>query len=433
MELPAFGMPSRMLATGVVDEDGYLRENPSEPAWNLLLLTGPVDVVRLAEAVSVVTIACDVLHMRLRATPSGPKLVSGSWPPFTLEVLEVAAPVVDGRLAPELAGKLRALLFDKLDLRTSAAGRVCLVRGDGDQHLLALSFDHSVLDGWSMTLVSRAIAHCYRYGSYTPRGPSFQEYVSSLPPDAEDSLAVWKDLLARHPLPGPALRFPGGGSKPPESFEINGWHDTTFPTSFADDLTAAVKRTGLSRAELLTAVTGLAFRLWSDGPQPILSVRHGHSRPEDVLVVGPLVESYVIFPPVGAPDTVSAWLAGHAPANAVAPSLHGRSIREVAPLAPRHAALNIVPPARPLVFGPSTKAVTAPREFLAPLWADGRPSVPSSAAVWVNYFLDSPGRIEISVTHDRDLLPDASVLTGTVESVVSAAAHAPDTRVTDLL
>jgi len=429
MELPAFGMPSRMLATGVVDEDGYLRENPSEPAWNLLVVRGPVDVSRLATAVSVVTAASDVLHLRLRATESGPKLVSGSWPPVVLEVLEVAEPVVDGQLAPDLAAKLSALLFDKLDLRTSAAGRVCLVRGDGDEHLLALSFDHSVLDGWSMTLVSRAIAHCYRYGSYTPRGPSFAEYVRSLPTEVD--LAVWQDLLARYPLPGPALRFPGGGAA--ESFEINGWYDATFSASFAEDLTVAVKRTDLSRAELLTAATGLAFRLWSDGPQPMLSVRHGHSRPEDVLVVGPLVESYVIFPPAGSPPTVGSWLAGHAPANAVAPPLHGRSIREVAPLAPRNAALNIVPPARPLVLGPSTKAVTAPRAFLAPLWADGRPSVPSSAAVWVNYFLDSPGRIEISVTHDRALLPDASVLSNTVAAVVAAAAHAPNTRVDELL
>lgn len=431
MDLPAFGMPSRMLATGTVDEDGYLRENPSEPAWNLLHIRGSVEIPRLAKAIELVTQATDVLHLRLRSTDRGPLLVPGDGQPFVLEVLEAEAPVHNGRIAPEVAAKLGPLLFDKLDLRHQPAGRICLVRGDGDEHLLALSFDHSVLDGWSLGLITRAIAQCYRSGDHTPRGPSFRDFVLSLPDrETQDAcLAAWQKLLADHPLPGPPVRFPGGQAhKPPETYQIDGYFDATFPPSMADDLTAAVKRTRLSRAELLIAATGLAVDSWSDGPQPMLSVRHGHTRPEDVLVIGPLVESYVIFPPENPPGTVADWLLAHGVANSDTPPLYGRSIREVAPLAPRTAALNIVPPARPLVFGPKTKAITAPREFLAPLWADGRPSVPSTAAFWVNFFSDQPGRIEISVTYDRDVLPEPQVLADAVQAVVGAAAHEPDTR-----
>jgi hypothetical protein len=430
MELVAFGMPGRMLATGRVDEDGYLRENPSEPAWNLLHVRGPLDLRRLAAAIDLVTRSTDALHLRLRNTDRGPMMVSGKAHRFVLEVLDTDSPVRDGQLAPEVAGKLAPLLFGKIDLRDQPTGRICLVHGDHDEHLLALSFDHTVLDGWSLGLLTRAIAQCYRSGGYEPRGRGFRDFVLSQPPrEIQDaSLAAWQALLAEHPIPGPPLRFPGGQTKAPDAFRIDGYYDATFPPSVAGNLTAAVTHTGLSRAELLTAATGLAVGMWSDGPQPMLSVRHGHTKPEDILVIGPLVESYVVLPPRTEQDTVAGWLLEHGAANRDTPPLHGRTIREVAPLAPRNAALNVVPPARPLRFGPSTKAVTAPRDLLAPLWTDDRPVVPSTAAFWINFFLDQPGRIEVSITHDRDVLPEPQVLAEAVRAVVTAAGQAPETR-----
>jgi hypothetical protein len=239
-------------------------------------------------------------------------------------------------------------------------------------------------------------------------------------------LATWRSLLADHPTPGPALHFPGSRPKTAD-FQINGYHDATYPATVAEDLTTAVRRTGLSRAELLTAASALAVSAWSAGPQPMLSLRHGHSRPEDILVIGPLVEPYVLLSPPGSPATVADWLTAHSSMNRNTPPLHGRSIREVAPLAPRNAALNIVPPARPVVFGPETRATTVPRDLLAPLWANGRPTVPSTAAFWLNLFLDQPGRVEISITHDTDVLPDPGLLADSIAAVVAAAAHHPDT------
>jgi hypothetical protein len=296
-----------------------------------------------------------------------------------------------------------------------------VVHGDHDEHLLALSFDHSVLDGWSLGLLTRAIAQCYRTGEYEPRGQSFSAFVQSQPGiEVQDaSLARWKSLLAEHPIPGPDLRFPGGTNK--SSFQIDGYHDGTYPEAMASDLTAAVTATGLSRAELLTAATAFAVTNWSDGPQPMLSVRHGHARPEDVLVIGPLVETYVVLPPGSAPSTVAGWLAAHRAANRDTPPLYGRSIREVVPFAPRNAALNVVPPARPLNFGPNTRAVTASRNFVAPLWTGDRPVVPSTAAFWVNFFQDLPGRVEISITYDREVLPAPELLAESVWMVVRSA------------
>jgi hypothetical protein len=412
-------MQRTMLAGGRVDADGFLADNPSEPAWNLLRVTGPLDASRLAAAVHEVTSATEILHLRVRATADGPRLAPRPVP-VELAVVETLAPQIES-LVPVLG----PLLFGKVALPDAPSGRICLVHGPADEHLLALSFDHTVLDGWSAGLLVKAIAQCYKSGTYVPRGPSFRDHVSSLPPRAvqDENLAEWRRLLADHPVPGPALRFPG--SVPAAEYRIDGYYDATFPPSLAEDLTTAVARTGLSRAEVLTSACALAVSTWSDGPQPLLSLRHGHTRPEDILVIGPLVEPYVLLPPTPSPPTVAGWLTAHAEANRHTPPLHGRSIREVTPLAPRNAALNVVPPARPVSFGPRTRAVTVPRAQLAPLWADGRPTVPSTAAFWLNLFLDQPGRVEISITHDTRVLPDPALLAGTIASVVASAANTP--------
>lgn len=425
--MDAFGMQRTMLAGGTVNNEGYLTDNPSEPAWNLLHIRGPLDAARLAMAVEEVTSATEILHLRVRGTADGPLLVP--FPvPITLEVVEVPSPLTAAGLADSAVAVLGPRLFDKVALPHAPSGRVCLVRGAGDDHLLALSFDHTVLDGWSVGLLTKAIAQCYKSGRHVQRGPSFRSFVAALPSRAvqDTQLAAWRSLLADHPVPGPALRFPGARPKSTD-FQIDGYYDETCPDTVAEDLTTAVRRTGLSRAELLIAASALAVSAWSAGPQPMLSLRHGHSRPEDILVIGPLVEPYVLLPPPGSPATVADWLTAHSSTNHNTPPLHGRSIREVAPLAPRNAALNIVPPARPVVFGPSTRATTVPRDLLAPLWADGRPTVPSTAAFWLNLFLDQPGRVEISITHDTDVLPDPKLLADSIAAVVAAAAHRPDT------
>lgn len=420
--MDAFGMQRTMLAGGTVDADGYLTDNPSEPAWNLLHVTGPLDAARLAAAVDEVTSATEILHLRVRATPDGPALVP--FPvPIRLTIVDVPSPVTANGVAESAVAVLGPLLFDKVALPHAPSGRICLVRGAGDEHLLALSFDHTVLDGWSVGLLTKAIAQCYKSGRHIPRGSSFRSFVAALPSRAiqDAGLATWRSLLADHPVPGPALRFPGTRPKT-AGFQIDGHYDETYPATVAEDLTSAVRRTGLSKAELLTAACALAVSTWSDGPQPMLSLRHGHSRPEDILVIGPLVEPYVLLPPARA-TTVADWLIAHSAVNRDTPPLHGRSIREVTPLAPRNAALNVVPPARPVVFGPTTRATTVPRDLLAPLWADGRPTVPSTAAFWLNLFLDHPGRVEISITHDTEVLPDPKLLSDSIAEVVATAAH----------
>ncbi|WP_175411358.1 condensation domain-containing protein [Streptomyces sp. TRM64462] len=433
--LPAYGMPVRGLANGEVDADGYLRRNPADKPWNLFRIRGPLDAERLAAAVERVTLATDVLHLRLRATDAGPRLVRREPAPLKLEIIEVPATVTDGRLAPEAAAVLAPVLFDKPDLREDPAGRVCLLRSpQDDEQLLAFAFDHSVMDGWALGLLTRAVAGAYRSGDYTPRGRGFEAFVEDLPDEEvrQESLAGWQDLLAPYPLPGPRMHMPGAGPDQPDSFIGDGHFDGPLPARLAADLTEAVARTGLSRAEVLFAATALAAGLWSDGPQPLLSLRHGHTRQEDVLVIGPLVEPCVLLPPSPEPATVGDWIAAHCRANEALPATYGRSIREVAPLAPRNVGVNILPPARPLPFGPGTKAVTASRAFLATLWQDERPAGPSTAAVWIDYYMDRPDSVEVTLTYDTRVLPSPEPLLDTLAEVVTAAAHEPDFPVTVL-
>lgn len=432
--LPAYGMPVRALATGEVDADGHLRRNPAELPWNLFRVCGPLDADRLAAAVAQVTAATDVLHLRLRRTADGPRLIRRTPEPVKLETVEVDATVTDGRLAPEAAAFLAPVLFERPDLRHDPAGRVCLLRSGTGEPLLAFAFDHSVLDGWALGLLTRAVATAYRSGTHTPRGRGFGDFIRDLP--AEEvrtaSLNRWRELLAPHPLPDPPLRLPGAASEPPAEFVGGGHFDGPLPDRLAADLTAAASRTSLSRAELLFAATALAAGLWSEGPQPLLSLRHGHTRPEDVLVIGPLVEPCVLLPPTPEPAGVGAWLTEHARTNAALPATYGRSIREVVPLAPRNLGVNMLPPARPLSFGPGMTATTASRAFLAPLWRKEQPAEPATAAVWLNYYMDRPDTLEATLTYDTRVVPDPGPLLDTVGSVVAAAAHEPDLTVAAL-
>lgn len=104
---------------------------------------------------------------------------------------------------------------------------------------------------------------------------------------------------------------------------------------------------------------------------------------------------------------------------------YGLSIRDVAPLAPRNVALNIVPPARPLAFGGGVRATSASRDFLAPLWEQERPVVPSTAAMWINYYMDQPDSVEASLTYDTEVMPEPWLLLDTVRAVVAASAYEP--------
>ncbi|GGW53231.1 hypothetical protein GCM10010503_33000 [Streptomyces lucensis JCM 4490] len=428
--LPAYGMPVRALANGEVDDAGHLRRNPSELPWNLFRVSGPLDVERLAAAVEQVTLATDVLHLRLRATEDGPRLERREPAPLKLETVDVPRTVTDGRLSAEAAAVLAPVVFDKPDLLHEPAGRAVLLRATQEEKkqdpLLAFSFDHSVLDGWALGLITRAVAGAYRAGGHTPRGRGFTGFLADLPEEAvrARSLARWQDLLAPYPLPGPPLDLPG--STPTETFQDDGHYDGPLPGRLATGLTEAAARTGLSRAAVLLAATSLAAGLWSDGPQPLLSLRHGHARPEDVLVIGPLVEPCVLLPPNPEPATVGDWITAHARVNEALPPTYGRSIREVAPLAPRTVGVNILPPARPLVLGPKTRATTATRDFLAPLWRGERTVGPATAAIWLNYFMDRPDSVEATLAYDTRAVPDPWPLLDAVTAVVEAAAHKPD-------
>ncbi|WP_336113207.1 condensation domain-containing protein [Streptomyces sp. PTD9-10] len=428
--LPAYGMPVRALANGEVDADGYLRRNPSELPWNVFRIHGPLDEERLATAVERVTLATDVLHLRLRATDAGPRLERREPVPLKLETVDVPVTVTEGRLSTEAAAVVAPVVFDKPDLRADPVGRVVLVRatqaGEEQEPLLAFSFDHSVLDGWALGLITRAVAGAYRSGGHTPRGRDFAGFLRDLPEESvrARSLARWQDLLAPYPLPGPPLELPG--STPPAAFQDDGHFDGPLSERLPGALSEAAARSGLSRAAVLLAATSLAAGLWSDGPQPLLSLRHGHTRPEDVLVVGPLVEPVVLLPPSPEPAAVGDWITAHARANEDLPPTYGRSIREVAPLAPRTIGVNILPPARPLALGPRTRATTATRDFLAPLWQGERPVGPATAAIWLNYYMDRPDCVEATLAYDTRALPDPRPLLDTVTAVVEASAHEPD-------
>jgi amino acid adenylation domain-containing protein len=147
------------------------------------------------------------------------------------QLVEPPAPVdwehLDCRGAADPAGAAAAAVADRLrrpfDLTAGPLLRPSLFTVADDEHVLCLVLHHIVADGWSMTVLLDELAAAYS-GRALPALPhhygdhvAWQQAVLT-GPDAEASLAHWRDSLADPPTlelptdrPRPAVRGSAGG------------------------------------------------------------------------------------------------------------------------------------------------------------------------------------------------------------------------------
>jgi len=435
--IPAFGSQRRLMSRGTVDADGYLVHHAGAPVWELLHLRGNLDVSVLAAAVGMLTSAIDSFHLRLQDTGSGPIVQWREPEPLPLEVYQASTLFNDGRLDARTVEQVRPLLFTHPNLRTGPLARFAVVSAGRDDHLLAVSIDHVIADGWSLGLLQRRLARCYRAllradANAVPRavaGTTFREFLESVPPAAEQT-DDWSALLAEYPLPGPVFRPPGGVAKDPGQCRIDGAMAVDLPSaarSDLDTLAAAYKVTG---PQLLAAVTCALATLWSDGPQPIFQHRHGRYRRSDISVIGPLVEVCLGLPP--ARDLpLGAWIADYLARNPIRP-LYGRSLWDSGHFAPRYVGFNVAPPARAVRFAPGVDAVPVSGDALDPMWAEGIGSFHSYAVFWVHYYLDEAETLRLMVKYDTELLPRPEAAAEAVTAILAAAASPDQPTLADL-
>ncbi|BCJ28479.1 hypothetical protein Asera_25870 [Actinocatenispora sera] len=197
--------------------------DPADPAYNVPIvrrLHGPLDRDALRRALDTVVARHASLRTRFvdhdgqgRQVVAAPAAVGWEH----LDCRDQADP--GGAAAAAVADRLRR----PFDLTAGPLLRPTLIAVAADEHVLCMVLHHIVADGWSMTVLLDELAAAYS-GRALPALPhhygdhvAWQQAVLT-GPDAEASLAHWRDSLADPPTlelptdrPRPAVRGSAGG------------------------------------------------------------------------------------------------------------------------------------------------------------------------------------------------------------------------------
>ncbi|OKI02072.1 hypothetical protein A6A06_13335 [Streptomyces sp. CB02923] len=191
--------------------------NPGSPLYNVpapMHLTGPLDTAALQDALTDMAGRHEVLRSAFLTDGNSAPYVAFTAPEPLLAVLDVS------RIPEEQRGpRVRTLIGDAVaqpfDLTRNTLLRVLLIKRAAEDHVLVLTFHHTVFDGGSTALFSRDLAEFYRARSTgTPaRLPElpvqYQDYAAwhrALPTGRrwQRSLEFWRaelDGLSRPELP----------------------------------------------------------------------------------------------------------------------------------------------------------------------------------------------------------------------------------------
>lgn len=169
-------------------------------------LRGPLDVTALREALNAVADRHEVLRWRMPARRGIPTAVLAGSGPTPLPVEEVP----DAGGERQVVARLAEIAAARFDLENGPLWRVNLLRVADDEHILAITFQHAVFDGWSLRPYLADLEEAYaaaRSGKpiELPALPaSFADYVGWREArDAERGpadLAWWTGHLAGAPV-----------------------------------------------------------------------------------------------------------------------------------------------------------------------------------------------------------------------------------------
>jgi hypothetical protein len=136
-------------------------------------VTGPLRPDRVARAVDAVTMRHQALRLRF---PDGNRLDVA---PHGADVEFVRVDdVVPGRRRERAIQLVAEHWGRRYDLTTGPLQRCTVVSLDADHHVLALLFDHIVVDGWSLSVLSRELWRLYESpDAELPPAPQFPDFA----------------------------------------------------------------------------------------------------------------------------------------------------------------------------------------------------------------------------------------------------------------
>ncbi|KAA6223719.1 peptide synthetase [Streptomyces albofaciens JCM 4342] len=183
--------------------------NPGSPLYNVpapLHLTGPLDTDALQDALADMAARHEVLRSVFLTDDDSAPYVAFTAPEPLLAVLDVSRMPEEQR-GPRVRTLIRDAVAQPFDLTRDTLLRVLLIKRAAADHVLVLTFHHTVFDGGSTALFTRDLAEFYRARSTgtearLPELPvQYQDYAAwqrSLPagPRWRRSLDFWRAELA---------------------------------------------------------------------------------------------------------------------------------------------------------------------------------------------------------------------------------------------
>ncbi|MCV7396002.1 amino acid adenylation domain-containing protein [Mycobacterium paraseoulense] len=173
-----------------------------------ITVTGPLDPRRLHGAVQNVIKRHPNLAARFCPQFDQPVQIIPADPEILWQYLQFDSDVND-HLGRVCAAERAAVC----DLTDAPAFRVALIRTADDQHRIALTFHHIVLDGWSLPILLQEIFASYQ-GQQLPPATPYRRFVTWLAErDLEAARAAWREALAGFDTPtlvGPPARLKPG-------------------------------------------------------------------------------------------------------------------------------------------------------------------------------------------------------------------------------
>ena len=224
--------------------------------------TGRLDGELLERAVADVVTRHEALRTAFDVEGDEVVQIVGPAEPLTIAVTDLCGRSDAGR---ELARAGDAELHRAFDLTAGSPLRAHLFRLGADEHVLLLTLDHMVCDGWSVGALHRDLTACYTarlLGTEPPPEPAVQyadfaawqrDWLRGA--ELERHLGYWRGALADPP---PAIAFPRLAGETYEGRQV-GTSSQPLSRRLVEDLTELGRRANVSLFVVLT--TALAVQM----------------------------------------------------------------------------------------------------------------------------------------------------------------------------
>ncbi|AXB42497.1 non-ribosomal peptide synthetase [Amycolatopsis albispora] len=259
--------------------------NPGDPAYNLpaiCRLHGPLDLDALTAALHTLAATHEALRTTFPATDGRPERAVTETP---LPIRTVTA------ASHEVAGILAAEAAVRFDLATGPLARATIITIDPGEHVLALVFHHSIVDGWSIGVLLDDLRAAYTGRALPSRRLAAADYAAwQHELDHGTALDYWRHRLDGLP---PVPELPADGPSEPGS--AGAAHHFTVPAGLTGPLTELTTAEGCTPfMGLLAAYAALLSRYTGHDDLVLTMPVTDRARPELEGVTGLLLNTVVL-------------------------------------------------------------------------------------------------------------------------------------------